>query len=314
MSGPHPALNKRRLAPLLLLALASLTALLWLGWRIGALTQPDPATVTARPALWQASKGEARLWLFGTIHAVPRGEAWLSPAIAKAADESDRLYLEVTGLEGERKSRAVFERLGRRAGLPPIAARLSPEDAERYQALQASHGAALDQLDGYESWAAALLLNAAAASGLSLTAAEAGEAVLEQRFDKASRPVLGLETIDQQLGLFDRMPESEQRLLLSQSLTDAAQAPALYRSLFTAWASGDVARLEREFIAPFARAPALRARLIDGRNERWARHLDTAMTAKPGTAFVAVGAGHLVGDASLQTRLAARGWRIDRVQ
>ena len=314
MIGLRPGGIRLPTAALLLIALASLAALLWLGWRLGAPTQPDPSQVTARPALWQATKGSARLWLFGTIHAVPKSEPWLSPAIAKAADESDRLFLEVTGLEAERKDRAVFERLGRRKGLPPILDRLSPTDAERYRALQRDHGAVLNALDGYESWAAALLINAAAASGLSLSSAEAGEAVLSRRFAGASRPVLGLETIDEQLGLFDTMPEADQIWLLSQSLGDATQAPALYRSLHDAWASGDMATLEREFITPFTQAPGLRARLMDGRNDRWAQRLDDAMQAKPGTAFVAVGAGHLLGSGSLQARLEAQGWQIERVQ
>ena len=49
------------------------------------------------------------------------------------------------------------------------------------------------------------------------------------------------------------------------------------------------------------------------RNERWAewvaRRLET-----PGTVFVAVGAGHLAGEVSVQAMLAERGLATERVQ
>lgn len=296
------------------LALFGLVALLlaglaWIGWQIGR-----PSEVTARPALWHMSKGKAQAWLFGTVHAVPADRPWLSPRIAAAAAQSDRLVLEVTGLDAERRSRTVFEKLGRSPGLPPIQARLAPADITPYQAFAARHAAALHGIDGYESWAAALLLHAAASSGLSLTSEQAGEAVLARRFAKDGKPVQGLETIEGQLGLFDRLPEADQRLLLGQAAREAEEAPRLYADLYRAWAAGDLARLERQFLAPLATAPGLRKVLLDGRNARWSRAIDADLGRGGDTVFIAVGAGHLLGPASLQAHLARLGWRIERVQ
>jgi uncharacterized protein YbaP (TraB family) len=54
-------------------------------------------------------------------------------------------------------------------------------------------------------------------------------------------------------------------------------------------------------------------RLLWQRNRAWAdwvvKRLDT-----PGTVFVAVGAGHLAGEKSVQADLAARGLTVSRVQ
>jgi uncharacterized protein YbaP (TraB family) len=313
MRSPLSAITRLKPAQLIVLALAPLALLLWLGWQLGE-TDIEPANVTARPALWKASKGNSQLWIFGTIHVVPKGEPWLSPAIAKAADESDRLFLEVTGLDAERKSRATFEKLGRGKDLPPIADRLSEGDVALYRDLQNRHGSAFGDLDPYDSWAAALLVNAAATSRLDLSAGQAGEAVLSARFGKATKPVLGLETIEQQLSLFDRLPEPDQRFLLSQSLVEAKTAPERFRLLHTAWATGDTDLLEREFVETLTHNPNLRAALVDGRNARWARTLNGAMRDRPGKALAAVGVGHLVGNGSLQTRLETRGWQVRRIQ
>lgn len=296
----------------LFLAAFLLALMAWLGWQVGrAMTQPE---VTARPALWHISLGNRHAYLFGTIHAVPRGEAWLSPEIDRAVNRSDRLILEVTGLDAERRSRTVFEHLGRSRNLPPIEARLGAPDAKQYIAIKSRHASTLNDLDAYESWAAALLLNAATSSDLSLSPSEAGEAIFSARFTEANKPISGLETIDGQLGLFDTLSERDQRALLTQAIHEAGETSRLYAQLHAAWTHGDIARLERQFLSPFARTPGLRRTLIDNRNRRWASLIDADLRRHDGTAFIAVGAGHLLGRDSLQARMAERGWRIKRIQ
>lgn len=302
----------RRARPLaLFLALVLLALMGWLGWQIGRMMVPTENT--ARPALWRISKGDREAYLFGTIHAVPRGETWLSPQIARSMGRSDRLLLEVTGLDAERRSRATFEQLGRSPGLPPVEARLNPADATHFRTLKGRH-ASLHDVDRYESWAVALLLNAAASSNLGLSSADAGETLFADRFTKQRKPIHGLETIQGQLGLFDRLPERDQRLLLTQAVREADDTPRLYTQLHDAWARGDVATLERQFLAPLAAAPGLHHVLIDERNRRWAAFIDADLDRRGGTLFVAVGAGHLLGRDSVQARLAERGWRVERLQ
>jgi uncharacterized protein YbaP (TraB family) len=53
--------------------------------------------------------------------------------------------------------------------------------------------------------------------------------------------------------------------------------------------------------------------LIRKRNAAWADWL-TKRLDKPGTIFVAVGAGHLAGEDSVQTMLDAKGLRATRLQ
>jgi len=307
--GPRLPWSLRFILP----ALALLAAMAALGWWIGH--RAAEAEVAARPALWRVSQGDREAYLFGTIHAVPRGERWLSPAIVGAVARSDVLILEVTGLEGERRSRATFERLGRTPGLPEIGARLDNDaDTGLLADLERRYPAELRNLGGYESWAAALLVNAAVSSGLSLSTENAGEAVLGHMFGAAGKPVEGLETIDGQLGLFDTLSEADQRRLLTQAVREAGDAPRLYRILHDAWASGDLATLERQFLTPLARTPMLRQILVDARNRRWSVLIDQRLRTRPGVPFIAVGTGHLVGAQSVQARLAALGWRVERVQ
>jgi uncharacterized protein YbaP (TraB family) len=60
-------------------------------------------------------------------------------------------------------------------------------------------------------------------------------------------------------------------------------------------------------------SPELKTALMTRRNAAWAEWLALRME-KPGTAFVAVGAGHLVGEDSVQAMLRKKGLKAKRVQ
>lgn len=292
------------------LALALILAILVSPLAAYLLTMQRPP-VTARPALWHISMGDRHAWLFGTIHAVPAGARWLSPAIEKAVGESGLLVLEAVGLEAERNDRRVFETLGRSPGLPPVVARLSAADRARFEALRRASPAALRDLDAYEDWAAALLIGAAHSGA---TSTDAPEALLEARFRDDRKPVRGLETIEAQLGRFDRLPRGDQAELLHEAVTEAGDAARQYRLLYDRWAAGDVMALEAQFLKPLDAFPHLRDVLIDQRNELWARAIDKLLRENRKIAFVAVGAGHLLGPGSVQARLTRQGWTVVRVQ
>src|SRR3546814_6027350 len=58
-------------------------------------------------------------------------------------------------------------------------------------------------LTPYESWAAALLLSSGLQKDLKLKTGGGVESQLEPRFLKKGKPIIGLETVEGQLGIFD---------------------------------------------------------------------------------------------------------------
>jgi uncharacterized protein YbaP (TraB family) len=61
------------------------------------------------------------------------------------------------------------------------------------------------------------------------------------------------------------------------------------------------------------KTPQLGKMLLDDRNARWADWIKARMD-KPGTVFMAVGAGHLGGKNSVQDFLAKKGIKAERVK
>ena len=86
-----------------------------------------------------------------------------------------------------------------------------------------------------------------------------------------------------------------------------------FGDMLAAWTRGDVAAIGKSFNREFAEAPALEDALLTRRNANWARWIEQRL-AQPGHTLVAVGAGHLAGDGSVQSLLQKRGLKVTRIQ
>jgi uncharacterized protein len=73
--------------------------------------------------------------------------------------------------------------------------------------------------------------------------------------------------------------------------------------MVTSWAAGDPDALGKTMNESLRETPEVAKILLTDRNARWADWIN-ARLAKPGTVFIAVGAGHLAGDDSVQAFLA----------
>ncbi len=86
-------------------------------------------------------------------------------------------------------------------------------------------------------------------------------------------------------------------------------------SLERAWLAGDLARLGPGLVGDLAHDnPALYDVLLKRRNLAWADKLGAEMAQAPGVELVNVGALHMVGPDGLPDLLAARGFKVERVQ
>ncbi len=264
-------------------------------------SQPDQAQSTVassgegKPALWQVSDDEGgAAWLFGTVHLLPPDTQWQGPKLDNAMAESRLLVLEVSGLDDEQAVAKIFANLGVRAGLPPLSSRIAPDLRPKLSKAIRSSKVPPFVLDRMESWAATLTLAASQSAGLGLESASGVEQILTLRFTADEKPITGLETISEQLGLFDGLPEPEQRSMLNATIRNADGNQEAFELLFHAWLNGD----EKTMIAGSAdgllASPLVRERLLDGRNRNWAAQI-AKMIERQSHPFIAVGAAHIPG-------------------
>ncbi len=277
-------------------------------------TVAEPASARARPALWQVSDKDTTVYLFGTIHLLPKDYAWRTPAFEKAVANSQTLVVEtIIDTSNPQALAGEMARLGFRPGLPPLAARVSPEKRPLLEAAIAKSGLPRAAFDRMETWAAAFVLLGGQFKDLGLTGEAGVETVLRAAFTKAGKPVDQLETNSEQLSLFDTLPEAAQRSLLEGSLEATGEMRGEFQSMLAAWARGDVKQIGATFNEDLSGSPELREALLRRRNSNWSRWIQRRM-ASPGSVLVAVGAGHLAGTDSLISMLERDGYRVRRVQ
>jgi len=294
----------RLLAPLLLLAAAPVQP------------QAHPALPQqAHPAMWKLADADTTIWLFGSIHILPAGTNWMDPKIKAAIDGSQSLTIETVLDQDPGKVANILMNLGTASGLPPLSQRVPPARRAQLAALIKASGVPASLLDGMKSWAAAIMLTGAALQqiGVDAAASPGVEPQLTALFRSLGKSVDGLETPEAQLGFFNQLPESAQRAFLVATLDNPAKSRADFRKMIAAWARGDPAAIEKSFADDPEFTPALRDLLIRQRDRNWAELLAKRLE-KPGTVFVAVGAGHLVGPDSVQKMLAKKGLRVERVR
>ena len=293
---------RRGLAMLGLVALASCA------------TTGQPATATGRPALWQVADKDTTVYLFGTIHLLPKDYPWRTATFDKAVAGSQGLVVE-TIVDNDHPQALAGElaRLGFREGLPPLASRVSPDKRALLETAISKTGIPRVAYDRMETWAAAFMLLGVQFKDLGLSGDAGVETVLRSAFTQAGKPIGQLETNAEQLGMFDTLPESAQRSLLEGAVDDPAAMNAQFQKMINAWTRGDVADIAASFNADLSGSPELREALLRRRNANWTRWIEQRM-ATPGSVLVAVGAGHLAGADSVVAMLQKGGYRVRRVQ
>ena len=271
---------------------------------------PDARPIPpGRPALWviEDAAGDTAGWLFGTIHALPDAAQWRTPALEQAIAQAGELVVEVRDLDPARVA-AAFAALSQDRPGPPLAQRLAPDARADLAEVLAREGVSAAPYDRLETWAAALAL---ARLGDGAGSENGVDRALLAQF--GPRPVRELEGAEEQLAIFDRLPERDQRVLLAAVIEEERGGEDQAADLAGAWLAGDIARMERLMRRGMLADPALYEALLARRNRAWAAQLAAVLDAKR-RSLVAVGAAHMLGPDGLPALLAARGYRIRRIQ
>lgn len=275
-------------------------------------TAAAPATTDADPALWVVKDEDTTIYLFGTVHVLKPGLSWFDEAVKTAFDKSDQLMLEIVLPEDQAAMAKEMMPLAIDQSGKTLSSRLDPEQLKAYQAALASLGIAPAQFDMFEPWFPAITLSVLPLTKLGYDPEQGVEKLLTSSAKKAGKPVAGLETLGQQLGFFDTLPESQQIGFLNSVVRDIDKLGPQLDKMVAQWAKGDPDALAMTMNESLTETPELAKVLLWDRNARWADQLKARMD-QPGTVFVAVGAGHLAGEKSVQDYLKARGLTVKRV-
>ena len=266
----------------------------------------------ADPALWVVKDKDTTVYLFGTIHVLKPGLSWFDEAVKGAFDRSDEVALEIVSPDPA-TMRGLVQSTGIAApGTPPLTERLSPDKRTAFTKAVTDLGLSADALDRYKPWLAATTLSIAPLSKLGYAQDKGPEEVITLAAKAENKPVIGLETAAQQLGYFSSLSDSAQMQFLASTLDELPDVGSMMDEMVDDWAQGKPENLAELLNDDLKDSPEVAKVLLVDRNKRWAQWIKQRM-ARPGTLFIAVGAGHLAGPDSVQAQLAKLGVRSSRI-
>lgn len=282
----------------------------WL-WLLLALSLPAVASGPEHGLLWRIERGgETVGHLFGTIHS-DRPEVLDLPApVARAFEDAQRYAFEVDQRDIDRREIVRIMHYPDGTSLPR---RLPGELWARTREAAAQRGLRVDAITAMEPWALAMILGLPPADPQRIL-----DMHLQRRARQTGQPVTGLETVAEQLSIFDRLDESAQLDMLATAVkaVESGQADALFERMVRAWLARDLSRIveladDHPAVADPETNDRLMRRLLEERNRRMVERMQPLLDA--GGAFIAVGAMHLAGDDGLVRLLERRGYKVEAV-
>ena len=271
-----------------------------------------PATRDADPALWVVKDKDTTIYLFGTVHVLKPGLSWFDDAVRTAFDKSSEVVMEIVSPTPEQAQAAVMKSAVNMTG-PRLSEKLPEAERPVYAKAVADAGLPAGALEPLDPWFAASTLTLLTLQKDGYDPASGVEQAITQAAKAANKPVTGLETIDQQFGFFDSLSDAAQVTFLTETLKQLPEAGPMIETMVDQWAKGDPAALAETVNSGMTTTPELKRILLTDRNTAWAKWIEQRM-ARPGTVFVAVGAGHLAGAGSVQEALKRYKLRAVRVK
>lgn len=273
-------------------------------------TTPAPAPRQMKPALWKVADEDTTIYLFGTVHALPKGLVWLDGPVAKALDESAELVTEIPELPAAEQQKKVMA-IGLLEG-ETLRSLMGDAELASYEALLAKLKIPAQNFDPLEPWLVGITLAVMPYAIAGYGAEDGAEAVLRKAARAKGKKLGALETADYQLALFDGLPREAQLKFLHAAVKDFDLSIGLINTMTEEWGTGDPDGLGK-LLNENMDDPELADALLYQRNRNWAVWVRQRLQ-QPGTVIVAVGAGHLAGPGSVQDALKRQGVETVRVQ
>lgn len=258
--------------------------------------------------LWQISgNGLSKpSYLFGTIHLICPTDYFMSDATKAAFEKTEQVYLELDmddpSLMTKMMQTSMFTD-GKK-----LKDYLKTED---YTLLndyfKQKMGMGLDQINGMKPFTVMSMLYMTLLS----CQPQSYELVFTQMATNAKKEMLGLETVEFQMGVFDQIPYEKQAGMLADMVRKKEESIKEFSEMVALYKQQDIEQLLKLMDESEWDFNGYEDLLLANRNTTWIPVMQKAMQTKP--TFFAVGAGHLGGEKGVLSLLKKQGYVVKAV-
>lgn len=280
---------------------------------------------TDNPILWLI-EGETPSFLYGTMHVPDVRVTTLPPVVTAAIDRCDALYCELSMDQASqmKESMALVSKMMLPQG-QTLQKVIPAELHERVVAYLKSkdQGQVMMMMSRMKPWVISMQLGQLEFAKELQSGKKALDALIYERAQKDKKQVGGLETMAEQVGVFDALTMEEQITQLTETMDGLEKAQKEEKSpneeLVQMYLAGDIEGMQAKADEEMgenksALADKLRQSLIIDRNIRMADRIEAKMKEAPGTSFYfAVGSLHYPGPQGILKLLEAKGMKITRL-
>jgi uncharacterized protein len=250
-------------------------------------------------SLWEVHGKHNTVYLLGSIHVLRLSDYPLAPAVLEAYGNAKSVLMEVN-MEEISSAQVQAEMLAS-AILPDGKTLLDVLGQQRYgraAALAHEVGVELSMFDQFAPWFAAEAISQLQLAQLGFQPESGVEMYFMERARSDGKSVAGLETVHDQISIFQDMPLDTQAEYLASSLEQAHDLPHEVDSMVRAWQQGDTQWFANQLLSEFKQDSRLYQSVLGARNRKWLPKIE-ALLHDDKNYLVIVGTGHLVGAGSV---------------
>ncbi|RPA67105.1 TraB/GumN family protein [Cyclobacteriaceae bacterium YHN15] len=258
--------------------------------------------------LWKISGNglEQESYLFGTIHLICQDQFKMDDRILNALGKSKKIALEID--MSDQNMMMEMQRLSVNADFKNIKDEFDPKQIEAVdEFLKNKYGTGLDQLGVLKPFVLSTMI---ITKLLPCEEISSYEMFFLQKSQEGNTPMTGLETIEDQVKIFDNIPLKTQLDDIGDLVMDESSIKE-FDTLVSAYLDEDIDLLY-ELITKNEMFKNHGDMLLADRNKKWIPLIEDLV--KEQTTFIAVGSGHLASETGVIQLLRDAGYEVEPVK
>jgi uncharacterized protein YbaP (TraB family) len=264
-------------------------------WALLSGAAPAWSDGAAHHILWEVKGRHNSVFLLGSVHLLRPDDREIPAEAMRAYEQARTLVLE---LDLNAIDPTQFAADGAALGVLPqgetLASAVGADLYSKFKTEAQSVGLEPELTDHFRPWFAAMLLEQMQLAKAGFDPSSGVDVRFAQRAQSDGKPVIGLETLTQQLHIFADLTADQQRDYLRSTLDDMDTAIKQVDQVIAAWQQGDTVKLEQLLSDATHDSPELFRKLTTDRNRQWLPRIEQ-MLSDDKNYLVIVGALHLIG-------------------
>lgn len=257
--------------------------------------------------LWKVEgNGIQPSYVFGTFHLIPQDDFEFKDKVDKAIKDTD-----ITVLELDMDDPQMMVSMQALAQLEEGKKLSSYMDEKEYEILDkylTEHmGVGMAAFNTFKPFTVTSMIT------ITMMGKQAAsyEAEIIKRSKEAQKEILGLETPEFQVSVFETVPYEEQIDQIIEYLQEPEKMTKEFDAMIAQYKNEDIEGLYNTMDESFKEAPAFKKALLDSRNTNWITKIGEI--SKDQKVFYGVGAGHLGGDQGVINLLRKAGYTVTSI-